>query len=232
MLLRPGTGLFRPSTGRAGVSVNAGYGSATWTGYAPTVATASALTWNTTEKSANITLSNGNLDAVSVGGAAFNAVLASVGRSTGKYYVELYVAGYDGANNNFFIFGLATTNASYTTYPGNWASGFGMQGNNSKFQNGFTSVNPPSSDAAAGRVIRFAVDLDGGKVWVQFDTNGWNFPSTAGDPAAGTNPSWTFTSPKTLYPAVALFQNNPTNKVRLLTGGSLNYTPPSGFTAW
>lgn len=48
-------------------------------------------TWNPSDKSANITLSNGNLTATNAGVAAWVGVRSTVTKSTGKWYWELTV---------------------------------------------------------------------------------------------------------------------------------------------
>ena len=93
------------------------------------------LTWDSAKKSANITLSNGDLDAISTT-AAFNPVLGTTSRSSGKYYYEIKVVDFDGANAANFIVGIATVPGAYNTYPGNFATSFGIQGNTVKSRNG------------------------------------------------------------------------------------------------
>ena len=186
--------------------------------------------WSTSNKSANITLSGSNLIATGTGGAGFNAVLSDTGYSTGKKYFELKVVAYDGSNNNFFTLGLATTNASYTNNPGTWASGVGFQQNGTKHRNGFTSGGFSAGTLAfVDDVFGFAIDFDAGKLW--HTRNGAAWPGS-GDPATGANPFETFTSGPTFYAACALYQNNPSNSVQLLTANLLVYSPPSGFTSW
>ncbi len=190
-----------------------------------------ALTWDAAKKSANVTLSNGALDAVSVGGAAFNAALGTNGYSAGKRYYEMQVVSFDTGTSNYFAFGLAALQpgGAYTTYPGGWANSVARQGSGTNLVgSGFTAgANPGLAGVAANMVIQIAVDHDAGKVWLGYNGTYYN----SQNPAAGTNPWMTFAPGTLLYPAVGLYQNNPTNKVRLLAAGAQIYGPPSGFTA-
>jgi len=187
--------------------------------------------WDTAKKSSAITLSNGNLDAAVSGASAFASVLASVGYSVGKRYFELKVSGFDGANTNFFLGGLATVNASYDTYTGNWTTSLGADGNTTIYRNGMTAgVAQFIGLGGLNDVWRFAVDLDAGKIWMAVNAIGFQ---NGGDPATGVNPSTTFAAPLTLYPAASLYgPGGATNKLRLLTGAALQYPIPSGFQSW
>lgn len=189
-----------------------------------------ALTWDAAKKSANITLSNGNLDAVSAGGAGFNLTLGTVGRTSGKYYFEIEVVGYDGVNQNFFVLGVGTVpSGAYETYVGGYASSGGLQFPSTMRVNGFVAGTSTFMAAALNHVYGFAIDMNAGKMWVA-DNNNFNPLLNGADPATGVNPFATFTPGATLFPAVAMYQNNPTNKVRLRS--SLAYAPPSGFSSW
>lgn len=190
----------------------------------------SPIAWSTIKKSANITLSNGDLDAVSAGGAGFNLVLGTVARNSGKYYFEIEVAGFDLVNQNFFVFGVGTTPAgAYETYAGGYASSGGLQYPSITLVSSFTAGTATFMNAVVGHVHGIAVDMDAGKMWIA-DNNNYAPIGGGQDPAAGVNPFATFTPGLTLYPAASMYQNNPTNKMRIHTVNT--YSPPSGFSNW
>lgn len=191
------------------------------------------LYWSSTNKSSNITLSNGDLDAVSVGGAGFNTVIGTVGKITGKRYFEVKAVDYDGVNNNFLLFGVSSgVPGNFNTYVGTSGNpGVTLQMPATRLVNTWSAGTNTYLGIVLNSVFGVAVDMDNGKVFLSAD-NDFDPLSNGCDPATGTNPFATFTPGVTVYPAVCLYQNNPTNKFRLLSQGSLTYSPPSGFTSW
>jgi len=191
------------------------------------------LKWDSAKKSSNVILYNSDLDMASEGGTNFNMALGTIGRSTGKHYFELQLSAYVGANPNHIIMGIGTTTGAYTTnWPGSYATSGGLQGHATEavdLRNGFTAgVNLAAAHTAVNDILGFAVDLDAGKVWVS--KNGTFNQSQ--NPAGNATPWSTFTTPKTLYPAGSLFGNNAANRIKLLSGSGLAYSPPSGFSTW
>ena len=212
------------------IVVRPGYKNSAVASFAYVINTAS-LAWDPAKKSGNITLSNGNLDAISAA-AGFNLVLGSQGRSTGKCYFELEIVAYDGANQNFFVFGVGTVpTGAYETYPGGYASSGGLQFPSTTRVNGLVAATGTYMGAALNHVYGVAVDMDAGKMWIA-DNNNFNPLSNGTNPATGVNPFATFTPGLLLYPALGLYSNVPANKVRIRGGGTLAYSPPSGFSTW
>lgn len=179
------------------------------------------VTWDPANKGANITLSNGNLDAD--GATAFNTVRSTLGKSAGKYYAELLVNTYSGGGN--LIVGFVDGSASLTTYAGNSAKGRGGQLNGTSYVNGWTAGSAWAG-AAATNVIGLAIDLSAGKGFIAVN-NTWQGSS---DPAAGTN-AWVTAVTGTVY--VATSPAGTGNRVTLRTKASqFTYSPPSGYSAW
>lgn len=87
----------------------------------------------------------------------------------------------------------------------------------------------------SGYVVKVAIDFDAGKIW--FGVWNGSLESWDGDPAAGTDPTYTFTPNTPLYPAVGYKFTHTgflcTAMVEL--GCSRDFArrnPPSGFTFW
>jgi hypothetical protein len=196
------------------------------------------LKWDASHKSAHITLYSDDTEAASTGGTSLNAVGAVTSKSTGKYYFEIELSAYLGSSPNNIVAGIGTqpqpasgNNWTNNSWPGSYATSFGVQGGattGTLLRNGMLAGTGTTNGClnALNDVLGFAVDADAGKIWVA-KNNSWGDQ----DPGAGTNPITTFTAPKAVMPVVALFQNNPGNKVRLRTGTSCLYTPPTGFSA-
>lgn len=60
--------------------------------YPPPTPSVTYATWNPSDKSANVTLSNGNLTATITANTAFYGARATIGKSSGKWYWEQTVS--------------------------------------------------------------------------------------------------------------------------------------------
>ena len=134
-----------------------------------------ATTWNPSDKSASITLSNGNLTAA--GTSSSGGVRAVQSRSSGLYYWEVTINVGAGGSCNLGAIGTAdslTTNTSIS-------NGFNLRGGNGTFvtANGNTGS---AGTYTTGDVIMFAVDL--ANTLVYFGKNGSWLAST--NPVAQT----------------------------------------------
>lgn len=179
------------------------------------------ITWNSSDKGANITLSNGNLDAT--GATDFDSVRATVGRSNGLRYFELLATAVSGTN---VIVGIATSGADLTTWVGNSASGAGHQSNGTDYVNGPTLVNDPTTSIVTNDVISFAVNFVTGKAWIGINGT-W---LSSGNPAAGTN-EWVSGISGTWYPTAS--PSNASGAVRIRTKTSqFTQSVPTGFISW
>ena len=111
-------------------------------------------TWNSSDKSTNITLSNGNLTATSNGSPGM--VRSTVGVSSGKWYWE--IANTNGSPGRTAI---ANSSALLSAGPGTDASGWAY-GNGTKINNN-TSISYGAT-YGSGDVIGIALDMDSGTV--------------------------------------------------------------------
>lgn len=182
------------------------------------------VTWNSADKAANITLSNGDMDA-EPSGAGWIGVRATLGRASGKYYFELLMVT---ASHDNIILGFANSSANLQ-YPGQSANGAGVRRTAPHFVNGWTAVNTgtPGGTATTNDVWMFAFDGDANKIWRGLNGT-WN---NSGDPGAGTN-EWCSSVTDTVYPMAGFFTSGG-GKMRLVVdSGSFTYSPPSGFSAW
>lgn len=169
-------------------------------------------TYNPSDKSADITLSGGNLIATHASGGSFANVRSTTSKTSGKYYFEVTWSGGDGNNG----VGVANGSASLSNYLGNDANSIGW------YDTGFG--HPSGTTFTAGDVIGIAIDCTNGLIW--YRKNG----TFSGNPAAGTG--GTSISLAAYYAAVA-FQYSTLGAGTINFGGSaFANSPPSGFSAW
>lgn len=187
---------------------------------------AATVTWNPSDKHADIALSGGDL--VATKGGATNAsrsLRATLGRSTGKFYFEIAVTA--GGTSPFMQIGVATSSLALTGSL-NAAAGWCYYQDTGAKQHNSTSTAYGAS-YTTGDVIGVAVDLDSGKIWFA-KNNAWQ---GSGDPAAGTNEAFSSLS-GTIYPAAALYRKDA--PVHVLTArfksSDFTYSPPAGFSPW
>jgi hypothetical protein len=189
------------------------------------------VTWNSADKDAGVTLSNGDLTATATG--SYHAVRANVSRSTGKWYFEgqLVTAGYGG-------FGVNSASESLSTYIGNTTNGRGMLSTASggMYREWFGGTRIGAGNnlpvAAAGDTLMVAVDFTNSKIW--FGCNGIWFGAAQGeigDPAAGTNAAFTNLPAVALFPAWCSATTTTAINARFDEMSCL-YPAPSGFSYW
>lgn len=178
------------------------------------------VTWNPSDKDADIILSNGNRDATT-GGAG--SVRATHGHSSGKRYFEILLQ--TGVGNLYF--GFANSTFSLTnTYPGSGASSAGVA-SAGNLVNTWTKDQAGWIAFAAGDVVGYALDLTAGKAWVS-KNNVWQF---SGDPAAGTS-QWVSGITGTIYPCIGWVASYASGGRICAKTTELAYSPPSGFSVW
>jgi hypothetical protein len=175
-----------------------------------------SVTWNPSDKHADITLSNGNKTATNDGFDCPRSVRANISKSSGKWYWEV------ASSNITDVFaGFGTSGASLNTYPGASSTDYCYYNDGTKGHNdSFVGYGASYGDS----VIGIALDLDNGKCWWSKD-NAWQ---ASGNPAAGTNPAYTGIS-GTFYPMQGMAPENISTGYFINTG--LTYSPPSGFSA-
>jgi hypothetical protein len=168
------------------------------------------VTWNASDKGADITLTNGNLTATDNSGSNWELVRATTSKSTGKWYWEIYI---DGPGPDLPIMvGIATSATSTSSYPGSDAFSFGYLGVNGST---YPGSNVYGSSFGEGYLIGVAWNATDGTL--TFYLNG----SSQGVAFTGISGS--------MFPAVGI------QETRAVTANfghtAFAYTPPSGYTA-
>ena len=176
-------------------------------------------TWNPSDKGANIALSGGDLIASS-SVAGYQSVRANISKSTGKHAFEYTRS----QLNNQAMLGFGDSGFSLSNHLGATAKSVGMQGGTGFQTNGITVIGYADYNAL---IYMFALDIDAGKGWIC----SYGVWANSGNPAAGTNPSFTFTPGTILFPAITV-TNNGSQTVILNSGQSaFTNTSPAGFNA-
>lgn len=182
-------------------------------------------TWNPSDKSANITLSGGNLIATWNGSAG--GLRSTTSKTSGKLYFEVTL-------NTFLTnvyAGLA--NSSYAlTAPANTANvvlafltGATILGNGA-------TLGSTTGSLGAGQVGRFAVDLTNRLFWYSVAGGNWN-NNVANNPATGVGGiSFSYlTGPFFVYSGSAAGTSGEQDTVNF-GATSFAFAVPSGFSAW
>ncbi len=184
-------------------------------------ATEQSAQWNSADKDADITLSNGDRDCSTTNSGSVRSLL---GRSSGKYYYEVLITNYTGGSTRV---GFADSAFTVTNnYPGGAGNSAGIS-SSSNTVSGWTKAQTGTFTVALNDVLGFAMDRAAGYGWVS--RNGvWQL---SGDPAAGTTP-WITGLSGTIYPCAG-YAGATSVAYRINTKASeLAYSPPSGFSAW
>lgn len=178
---------------------------------------------NDLDRMSTVTLSEAGLK-VSSTASGNNDVRGTISRNSGKWYFEFTPNAYP-AGNAYPYIGWERQNTAIAG--GNllanglcWAPGDGTMvvfGTNTPASPGFTEV--------VSNVCRVAIDFDAGKIWFGNQTGWYN----SGNPAAGTNPSNTWSADGRDY-APAFSGQNATCTVTFNFGQNAYFhTPPTGF---
>lgn len=175
-------------------------------------------------------------------------------RSTGKAYFEFNFRRASTTETEY-CFGLVTGNHDPDTdLPGfsaeSWAlctESIGFYHDSTQTTTADSYINALASNVRGwyydyssyvthnGYVIKVAIDFDAGKIW--FGVWNGSLESWDGDPAAGTDPTYTFTPNTPLYPAVGykFIHTGFLCTAMVELGCSRDFArrnPPSGFTFW
>ena len=181
--------------------------------------------WNDHTEVSDITLSEGNLKAVS-GADSWPAIFGTHGASGGKWYYEAI-----GADNTRWGLGWSTeefkSGTSNTFSVGHFAY---SQDPLTLYQDGSNVAINGTPAFTTGDVLQIATDIDAGKTWFGINNTWVNASNgSAGDPAAGTNPTITFSEKgQKHYPKMI---NNLGNVSVNFGQQGFTYTPPDGFQA-
>jgi hypothetical protein len=170
-------------------------------------------TWDPAKKGSSMTLSNGNLTST-ITGSTWQSALATIGKSSGKWYWEIKFEGTQGGTD--LIGGVGLSTITLASYLGSDANGYSYYNGSPgiKINNGTqTNVN---TTFTVNDVIGYKLDMDGGSLAVQ--KNGIDVATLF------TGLSGTF------YPAYS--QINTGNQLTVNFGATaFAYTVPSGFNA-
>jgi hypothetical protein len=182
--------------------------------------------WNAAETPGDLTFSNSDLTVEKAAGAtSYRWVRSLVGHNSGKKYFQVRLDAVTNTGECAAI-GLANSSANLTSYVGTDVpseTGIGYYADGNVWFSG--SELKVIGAISASEWARCAVDFDAGKAWFG-DASAWD-----GDPAAGTDPTWTFTPGTTLYAGFTLYTAG--DKITANFGGSaFNDAAPSGFSAW
>lgn len=181
-------------------------------------ASASTDTWNSSDKSAGITLSNGNLTAAC---SSASGVRSITGHSSGKYHFELTV---DTLGANVEEFGFASAGHSLTDY-GSGGTDAAAMGNEhfARYVGGSSNLGTLAFDWHTSDVVAFEVDFGGAIFRCQNFTqsSGWSSDFSLTGLTGGP---W----------YIRFNTDNATaTQVTLNTGGSAYaVTPTAGFGNW
>ena len=176
-------------------------------------------TWNPTDKSSKIDLSNGDLTGTANGNGEA-AIRATLGKSSGKWYWEISFSG-----SFYQFFGIGTSSAGLGAFVGTDIYGYGYKSSTGqKYHNG--SLEAYGDALAPGDIMSIALDMDSGKVW--FAKNGvWQ---NSGNPAAGTNEAYSGLS-GTFFPMHSVYQTNQSFTANF-GASAFSHSIPSGFVAF
>jgi len=149
------------------------------------------------------------------------SVLSSDGKTSGKWYFEIYYE--DLGGNEFALVGVGNVSADLDSYIGSDANGWGYRTNNRYYNDG--SFVSGAGSWVGGDAIGVALDMDNGKIWFRDRNGNWD-----GDPAAGTGEAYSGLS-GTIYAAASLYDADGQITLRA-EDDDFDYAAPSGFTAY
>jgi hypothetical protein len=177
--------------------------------YTVTVTPGTVTTWNASDKGADVTLTAGSLTASASGGASDEAVRASQGFASGKWYWEVSFS-----TNPAESVGVANSSATLNGNIGVDANGWGYLNLGSKFHSGSSAYG---ATYAVGDVIGVALDMDSGTL--TFYKNG----VSQGQAFTGIT--------GTIYPAVSVSTSNGAHATANFGATAFAYSAPAGFNA-
>lgn len=191
----------------------------------------SYATLNPSDKSASLTLSNGNLTATRGAGTAYAMVRSTIALPDRGYFeVQTQVP----ATVDGMIAGLVLIGQSTASYPGGAtpSNGFApayQSGHTTGYKNGTGTNFNAYAGLAAGDYLHCAYDITAGKVWFRTSPSGSAWAG-GGDPAAGTSPTQTFTAGSAFYFGLAIYSNTQNATVNF-GASAFNGAVPLGFPA-
>ena len=181
--------------------------------------------WNSADKSATITLSNGDLTAQATA-YGFTGVRATLAKTAGKFYCEFSANAMDDNDSGI---GVVLASASLG---GLRKGGAGPIVYTTVIYNNFGGPGSVLTNIV-GNTLCMAVDLDARKAWFRTNNGNWN-GSPSDDPATGAGGidySSYISAGASMMPGMAA--STPTMATTGNFGASAySYTPPSGYGNW
>ena len=184
--------------------------------------------WSRVLKHDDITVSlDGLIQGKDASSGSWKSGISMNFHNSGKVYWEIeYI---DPNSDNRASVGIATALLNLGNYLGSDGNGYGWLGTNGDIRNnGSDQSNYGAGLYANGDVLMFAFDVDNGDLWV--GVNGtW---SGTGDPDNLANPVVSgISTTENWHIAASQRDTGETFTIRSHSN-NLNYTPPTGFTAW
>ena len=180
--------------------------------------TNNCMTLNPLEKTSSQPLTEGNLFAGSVSGETYAA--ATYYPTGGKFYYEYKLVQYSASGSAVAYFKHHSGSYIWNDVFGSSYQIIGSEGN--------TTI---SNNWASGNIIQIAVDETAGKLWYGRN-NTWYTVDGTPNPATGSGPSHTFTTPSTQRPLIDIRTGGSQVQIEANYGQrDFAYTPPSGFVA-
>ena len=180
--------------------------------------TNNCMTLNPFEKTSSQPLTEGNLFAGSVSGETYAA--ATYYPTGGKFYYEYKLVQYSASGIGVAYFKHHSGSYIWNDVNGNSYKIYGSEGN--------TTI---SNNWTSGNIIQIAVDETAGKLWYGRN-NTWYTVDGTPNPATGSGPSHTFTTPSTQRPYIDIRTGGSQVQIEANYGQrDFAYTPPSGFVA-
>lgn len=175
---------------------------------------ASEIAWSDTDKSADISLSDGNKLATKTGGSRAGAGAESLSaKSSGRWYVEFYI---QQATSSFVACGFSEESASRTVDLGQNSKCYGYHKRGARYFSGSYSASAYSS-FASGDTIGMAVDFGAGTVEFYKNNASQGLESIS-------------LSAVNYVPAMSADSNS--SAIKIMSEADYLYSPPSGFSAW
>lgn len=189
------------------------------------LASAPVTTWNSLDKEATVTLSNGDLTAATSNVSSsiiYRDVRGVAGKSSGKWYFEILIDAVRTPSST--LIGLASTSQSLANFPGLDAQGIGYYSADGNVYSNNASAGVGAT-YTAGDIVMIAWDAGTHSFW--FGKNGtWN---VSGSPSSGANAITVFNPGGSIYPIFGA-PGDSVSRVTLIT--TPTYTIPSGFSLW
>ncbi len=190
-----------------------------------TVESASYSTWNPSDKHANITLSNGNMRATTTTDGGYS--VRSTAAISGKRYFEFELR--SDLGGEVCAAGVATASEALTKFVGETTKSAGeWYPNNTIYANNSVVANQTNSSPGSVQRYKVCVDSATRKVWISRED--LSYP-LSGDPAAGTNPTYTLSGTDGIYACATPYENVNTYVDLVSNPADMTGSPPSGFTA-